>query len=154
MGIKATFDQVKVARGLQQVLEQEYLVLLEDLKTDCDIFLRDAREQPQGHELGFYNNREGFLRDSIAAYIYKDGLLVWFDERGNSAENRELIRDVKKRTKGFTVIGIAGMDYASKVEALGYNVISAQGDRLIIDLFTSFMKFGKGRIMRAKRLNK
>lgn len=153
MALKSNYNESRTNRELHLIHEAEYMQLLEDLKTDCDVFLRDAREQPEGHELGFYNNREGFLRDSIAAYIFRDGLLVWFDERGHSAENRELIRDVKKRSRGFTVIGIAGMNYATKVEAYGYNVISMQGDRFILDLATSFMKHGQGRVMRAKRIN-
>ena len=146
MALKSDYNEPRTNRELHLIQEAEYIRILEDLKTDCDVFLRDAREQPEGHELGFYNNREGFLRDSIAAYIYRDGLLVWFDERGNSSENRELIRDVKKVLKGFTVIGIAGMQYATKVEAYGYNVISMQGDRFILDLTTSFMKHGRGKI--------
>lgn len=153
MGLKSNYNEQKTNRELHLIQEAEYLRIFEDLKTDCDVFLRDAREQPEGHELGFYNNREGFLRDSIAAYIFRDGMLVWFDERGHSAENREAIKDVKKRSRGFTVIGIAGMNYATKVEALGYNVISMQGDRFIIDLSSSFLKFGQGKVLRAKRIN-
>jgi len=42
---------------------------------------------------------------------------------------------------GYQLIGVAGMDYASYVESMGYNVISAQSVVAIEGLEKSLLKF-------------
>jgi hypothetical protein len=42
---------------------------------------------------------------------------------------------------GYQLIGVAGMEYASEVEARGYNVITSQADTAIIDLTSSLKSF-------------
>ena len=35
---------------------------------------------------------------------------------------------------GYQLIGVAGMEYASYVESMGYNVITSQQDTVLVDL--------------------
>lgn len=110
------------------------------MKRDARKFLRDTRGQAQGHELGFYNDRTKKLRRSIAVYILQNGIIIWADERGNTAENRRLIMKAPISRIGFTTVAIAGKDYASVVESKGYNVISAQGHTFVFDIEITFSK--------------
>ena len=92
-------------------------------------FERDSRKQPGGHELGFYNDQTAHLRNSIDFYVYEDGKCI---DEGSECEfkdeNKGKIFDVI--AKGFTLIGMAGKEYASQVEARGYNVITQQGEKM------------------------
>jgi hypothetical protein len=53
--------------------------------------------------------------------------------------NKTAIQDVVK-PKGFQLIGVAGMNYASHVESKGYNVISYQADVCMVNLGVSLEK--------------
>ena len=143
MAITCNFSQVKTYKELIARQETEYMFMIEDMKEDAKLFLKDAREQIQGHDLGYYNNRSLELRRSIAAYIFKDGNLVWYDEDGNSEENRRLI-DQYVLSKGITFVGIAGKNYASHVESKGYNVLTNQGEAVLFNLEVTYKKrYGK-----------
>ena len=98
-----------------------------------DDFKTAATDQPQGHELGYYNDETSNLRHSIGYYIFKDGeLLFESDTRFPEANKTEIDSVIQKQ--GWQLIAIAGMGYASFVEAKGYNVISNQANAMIIDL--------------------
>ena len=141
MAIRSTFNQTSALRELRAIQEIEYMEILEDMKEEAMLFLKDAREQLEGHDLGFYNNRSFELRESIAAYIFKDGKLVWYDENGNAEENRRLIMEGNHIvSKGFTFVGIAGKNYASHVESKGYNVLTNQGEAVLFNLEVTYKK--------------
>lgn len=124
-------DFVSTAEKVQKGFEEKILFALH---TAGESFVKECREQPQGHDKGFYDDQTGNLRNSIGYYIYKDGQLI---EEGttkvNNEENKGLISDLVEES-GWTLIGVAGMNYASYVEAKGYNVISNQADQVFVDL--------------------
>ena len=135
MGITSTYKPNVAYKELKANQEVDYLKFLERAKVIATKFVKDARSQPVGHHLGFYDNRTFMLRNSIAAYIFRDGLLIWANERGNTTENRRLISEEMVLThKGFDIIGMAGKFYASYVESKGYNVVTDQGNIFILNL--------------------
>jgi hypothetical protein len=91
---------------------------------------------------GIYQDQTANLRNSIGYVIYKDGApiqenLVGAGE-GTSAARQAIDRIPKKA--GYVLIGVAGMNYASYLESLGYNVITSQGIVLFKDLSRSLKK--------------
>lgn len=133
MRLDVIFDPNAVLKEYTILQEAQKNGLVGEMITYAKRFMEDAVGQPEGHELGYYNNRTFQLRSSIGAYIFKDGELVW---RQGSPENISLIEDAIPR--GLTLVAMVGKDYASKVEAYGYNVISVYGDLLLLDLSSAF----------------
>jgi hypothetical protein len=103
----------------------------------------------QEHAMGTYKDVTANLRNSIGYYIFFDGKSVFqnpvsgeyagpkTEGRLSKSEiegiNTEAIRDIVN-PRGFQLIAVAGMNYASHVESKGYNVISYQVDVMVIDL--------------------
>lgn len=75
-----------------------------------------------------YQDRTGNLRSSVGYFIYEGNSLIESNigqgEGRNEAMNE--IRSIAKKQGVFYLIGVAGMNYASYVEAKGFNVISNQ----------------------------
>jgi hypothetical protein len=148
MAIKSDYNEAKTYRDLKLKQEIEYAMLFDNLKAICLKFLDDSRGQIEDHNFpkgifkGTYIDQTRKLRESIGAYIFRNGIMVWSNEDGNVGQNRQVIMEYHIVPQGFTVFGIAGMDYASIVESKGYNVISTQGDVFLIDLGSSFAKMG------------
>lgn len=139
MVITSNYNSAKLLAELRAEQRQNDDLLYEEMKQICNDFVTAAREQPEGHELGYYNNLTFRLRHSIGAYIFRDGALAYVnDER---PENMDLIRRELIVRKGFTIVGIAGMYYASWVESKGYNVIYEQSETLIVDLSSAFLRW-------------
>jgi hypothetical protein len=92
-------------------------------------FITDSRSQPGDHALGFYEDRTGNLRNSIGYYVFYNGLQV---ASNDPMGNANLVMPYV--SSGYQLIGLAGMDYATYVEAKGYNVISIQADVCIVNL--------------------
>lgn len=136
MVIKSDYNESSMLEELLRTQELGYDRLFSELVSIASEFVSEAKAQPEGHAYGFYDNRTMKLRQSIGAYIFRNGELVWSMVEGNGDENLALVLndDGKIVSQGFTVVGIAGMDYAGWVEAKGYNVISTQWDTLIVDL--------------------
>ena len=134
MDITSDYNQARMLKELMANQEMSYASYLSELIEMATEFVEEAKMQPEGHDLGFYNDRTGDLRASIGAYIFRDGVLVWSIVEGNADENMRLVLedDGKIANKGFTVVGIAGKYYASYVESKGYNVVSTQWDSLTV----------------------
>lgn len=96
-------------------------------------FVKDARGQLQDHAAGTYLDQTTNLRNSIGYFVYHNGVMVKENLIGNAVANKEAVRDLIN-PKGFQLIGIAGMNYASHVESKGYNVISYQADICMVNL--------------------
>ena len=127
MAIKSDYNQKAMQKELdleQEVSDARLFIRIIDR---CEQFIEEAKTQPQGHSLGFYNDQTKALRESIAAYIFRDGKLVWSKVEGNAEENMSLVLEEIMPREGFFSIIIAGKIYASRIERLGYNVISTQG---------------------------
>jgi hypothetical protein len=131
MGVKSHFNETESQRDL----DRQYRVIKKKIIAAFNYagirFLQEARGQPGDHSKGFYQDVTGNLRNSIQYFIFEDGKLLDNSESAFTMQNLAEIRSLVK-FKGIQLIGIAGMNYASSVEAKGYNVIAKQADMCII----------------------
>lgn len=133
MGITADFDIGDINQSNEELVAEVEKKVIMAMQYAGEDFVAACREQPQGHELGFYNDRTANLRNSVGYLIYKYGELVHESATRFPAENRTTVADLIDKG-AIMLIGIAGMDYASYVESKGYNVITIQRDQLFVDL--------------------
>jgi len=134
MALKSNFKQGRFMRDVQKQAEFLHQQIIDAFIMAGEEFVKDAREQGQSHEMGQYKDVTTNLRNSIDYYIFHNGELVSGGKTAqNQTELKAIIQDIIK-PKGFQLIGIAGMNYASYVESKGYNVISYQADVCIINL--------------------
>jgi hypothetical protein len=133
MAIKSNFNEADSMRNMQL----QYDILVEKMINSCiragEDFIVNARSQIQDHSMGTYNDVTTNLRNSIEYFIFYNGELVRASASEFMAANRELVQEVIL-PRGIQLIAIAGMNYASYVEAKGYNVISYQADVMMVDL--------------------
>jgi len=112
-------------RAISEVKERIKLAL----EYTGEAFVRDCRLQPgypeTAHGQGFYADRTGNLRNSIGYYLYEDGNCYDQSDTNSDDENKRNL-EAEMPKQGIFLGGIAGMNYASYVEAKGYNVISIQ----------------------------
>ena len=102
--------------------------ILKLLSASGELFVRVARLY------GSYKDHTGNLRSSIGYVIAKDGKIISsnFEVSPNGTEKakglergKKLANEVSSLYKGgYVLIGVAGMDYAACVEAMGYDVAS------------------------------
>lgn len=98
------------------------------LKTGGEKFVELARK------MGTYRDVTGNLRSSIGYVIAKDGEVIYanFKESENGSDKmngerkgREIAEEVSLSfPNGYILVGVAGMQYASAVEARGSDVVS------------------------------
>ena len=131
MAIKSDFDVNRAKAELQARAEEITNKIVTAWEYAGEQFLSEARNQPQDHALGFYLDQTGNLRNSVGYFIFRNGGLV---KRGGGNAEGEAIVLKAISGKGYEFVGLAGMNYASYVEAKGYNVISMQADVCIINL--------------------
>lgn len=133
MALKSNFNSVDSMRDvLRQADQNIYPKLIRSAIRAGEDFVKSAREQVQSHKLGTYMDQSTNLRNSIGYFVFHNGDLVM--ELGNEhPENLRIVRELVSQ-RGIQLIGIAGMNYASWVEAKGYNVISFQADQCMVDL--------------------
>ncbi len=154
MALKSNFNETQFAKYVQRQVDVIDKKILDSFIMAGEQFIIDSREQGQSHAAGQYQDVTANLRNSIGYYIYRDGKLIIGKEPGNyigktsegklSASeiaiiNKTAIQDIIN-LKGFQLIGVAGMNYASYVESKGYNVISYQADVCMINLGHNLLK--------------
>ena len=139
MGITPRFTASDVNSYLQQALLEIDGQLLEIMKYTGETFVENARNAMEidgRFTKGDYKDDTANLRSSIGYVVLKDGNVVFESFPGGAAkghaEGKSLAMSLRK--DGYQLIGVAGMDYASAVEARGYNVITSQADYALIDL--------------------
>lgn len=138
MAVKSNFNAAESLKELMAEGEKIHQLIIEAMQQAGETFVKAARDQPGDHASGFYQDVTTNLRNSVQYLIFFDGELLKGSESKFSAQNRIDVQDLVKPS-GFTLIGIAGMNYASAVESKGYNVISLQADQCIVDL-TEYVK--------------
>ena len=147
MVITTDYNSANMLNSLNSEMNLNYLNLVDDMIDVCKNFLTDVREQLQDHSQGTYLDQTTQLRNSLAAYIYRNGSLLWADEGENGEESRKIISDqIHFTPHGFDIIGIASKEYASWVESKGYNVITNQGEWFFVNLGEVFSKLGYKKI--------
>jgi len=85
-------------------------------------FVNDARSTQT------YHDQTGNLRSSIGYIIARDGNIIQENIEGKAegrAQAKKIANEVlRENSKGFVLIGVAGMEYAAAVESKGYDVIT------------------------------
>jgi len=123
--------------------------ILKILQRGGEMFIREARLH------GKYNDITGNLRSSIGYVIVKDGRPIagkiqeaksGSDRRTGVATGERLLKQLAgEHTKGWVLIGVAGMDYAVYVENLdGKDVITGSAKETEQFLRTTIKKVVDG----------
>ena len=141
LALKCNLSGSQIEKDVQKQTEALNERILNSFIRPGEQFIIDAREQGQDHAMGQYKDITKALRNSISYHVFFNGKLVSEKVYGTGIENRQAIQDIIN-PKGFQLIGIAGMNYASFVESKGYNVISYQADVCMINLGHYLLKKG------------
>ncbi|MDP2335878.1 MAG: hypothetical protein Q8N05_05425 [Bacteroidota bacterium] len=135
MPLKVEFNTNQFRTEIRQFTEDVEDAIIEAIKDAGERFVTDARNMVKSQ--GGFGDRTTNLRSSIGYSILKDGKIIFGDFKGKKAEGvaaaKRAVEEVPK-VKGFQLIGVAGMEYASIVEGKGMNVISIQAEALLVDL--------------------
>ena len=134
MALKTNFNESK---SLTELMKKSAMVeddIIRSMQYAGEKFVRDAREMTKAQ--GGFGDVTGNLRSSIGYFILKDGEIIQEDFKGNTVGQSTSKSELAKigKSRGYQLIGIAGMEYASHVESRGLNVISNQADIAVIDL--------------------
>lgn len=120
MGITPKFGSGFVASQVklfQERLEEATIFLLRSLGEDLAKYAKDNHS---------YTDRTGNLTNSIGYAIVRDGSIIYFGGAVQQGEEEALKVATKMAAtlpNSFSLIIVAGMNYAAYVEAKGYNVI-------------------------------
>lgn len=122
MGVVPTFGKGYIADKVmifQKRLEQATIFLLSYLGESLAKYAKDHHT---------YTDRTGNLTNSIAYAVVKDKEIVSYDATTQPGEGAEealklAMKIASSLPNKFSLIIVAGMNYAAYVEAKGYNVI-------------------------------
>ena len=129
--ITPQFNSNDIERILREKIEKYHQKVIRILRIVGEKCINEAREY------GSYQDQTGNLRSSIGYIVLKDGKPI---EKGGFAptergtkkgkdgqkEGEAFINKVTSQyPKGFVLVVVAGMKYASYVEARNYNVLSS-----------------------------
>ncbi len=138
MGIKPRFSNADVRQMFAVKLQRIEQVILNRLILVGETFVRNARLN------GSYLDQTGNLRSSIGYIVLKNGRTVHenYEEAQSGTDKskgvqsaKQFISELKSNfTNGYTLIVVAGMDYAAAVESLGKDVLTSSGKQAEIDL--------------------
>ena len=133
MGLKK-FGFDKASKGGGSGISDEDMIF--DLSYIGEQMCNHAREITIGHSSGGYDDQTCNLRSSIGYRILKDGIAVKDSgfktiqnetgrgEKGENAARKALEAfSIEASVNGWTLIVVAGMDYAKYVEDRGFNVL-------------------------------
>lgn len=137
-----TFDEME--RWLEHFQSKAEDKMLVFLQAGGEKFIQVARQS------GSYKDQTGNLRSSVGYVIAKDGEVVkenfvesdkGTDKTTGKYKGRRLAEEVSlSHAGGYILVGVAGMEYATAVEAKGYEVISganAQYEKYLRDTLKS-----------------
>ena len=125
--ITPQFTPADIERMLQEKIakyEEKIVRILRFVGEKC---INEAREY------GSYQDRTGNLRSSIGYIVLKDGKpiekggfkLTKLGGNGQKEGETFINKVISQYPKGFVLVVIAGMKYASYVEARNYNVLTS-----------------------------
>lgn len=122
-GLKALFGRQFIQDRLNQFEKSFNEKMYQTLLRAGEEFLNKARVN------GNYTDRTGNLRASIGYIILNNGKILTQSFGGSkkdgASQGQKVAKEIAQRyTKGFVLIGVAGMNYAAYVEAKSYDVIS------------------------------
>ncbi len=149
MALKMNYDPNKLLKDAQRIEK----AIVSRLQMIGEQFVSDARNQPTptvsrkkdqktgkvkiaGPKEGVYEDQSSNLRSSLGYFIMKDNVVIGGNVDGTTvgrSQAKAVLVDIPQR-KGLRLVGVAGMNYASAVESMGYNVITSQAIVAIDDL--------------------
>lgn len=143
MGIKI---KASFGRSLEKAIKKD----LEDIERNIinimhycgEQFIKDARNAktdlaPSILPKGNFGDVTANLRSSIGYFVCRDDEVII--GKGD-AHSRAVLADIP-HSRGYRLIGVAGMDYASYVESKGYNVIATQEGECLVNLESSLREY-------------
>lgn len=130
MGIKANFTKEDVKKRFDAFLDEIERKQISRLQQLGEMCLIEARSNKG------YMMQTGALLSSTGYEVFVDGVAIHSQfDAASGAESEAAARGVKtgqniaekigKETKGVALVVVAGMNYATYVEARGYNVLSS-----------------------------
>jgi len=147
MGIKARFTKADVKKMFDIQTKRIDDAILSRLQYIGENFVNNARNN------NTYLDQTGNLRSSIGYIIMKNGKVLFenFKEANKGTEKAKGVSTGKKfakelkvgMTKGYVLIGVAGMDYAAAVESRGKDVLTASSIIAKKDLIKAIANFKK-----------
>jgi len=129
--ITPQFNSNDIERILHEKIEKYHQKVIRILRIVGEKCINEAREY------GSYQDQTGNLRSSIGYIVLKDGKPI---EKGGFAPTERgtkkgkdgqkegevfINKVISQYPKGFVLVVVAGMKYASYVEARNYNVLSS-----------------------------
>lgn len=140
--VKSGFDEARTLLQNSMIDDDDMLYELSFLGEQM---CNHARDITKGHTSGGYDDQTGNLRSSIGYRIFKDGKPMKDGgtaqvggPKGNGSEGKEKVpsaldafsSDPRVVKNGWTLLVVAGMEYAQYVEDKGYNVLYLTGIEL------------------------
>ncbi|MBE6244262.1 MAG: hypothetical protein E7108_01905 [Bacteroidales bacterium] len=165
MGIRPEFSDKDLSDMIEKELERVHRLTLRALTYLGEQLLIEARDRPQDIS---WIDHTGNLRSSIGYVIVYDGKIIkygGFTSRGLSgtdgstksigkdgkSEGRQLAEELARRySKGYALIMVAGMNYASYVEAKENKCVLASSELLAREALPKIMERLKEQISRGR----
>lgn len=124
MGLRAAYTQKDFDAALQKRLLRLENAVMANLNYVGEMCVAKAREA------GNYKDRTANLRNSTGYAVFKDGKIVRNTFQGQEGEGayqarRIITKTAKKNFRGYGLVVVAGMKYASFVESRGYDVLTS-----------------------------
>jgi len=123
MSITQTTPQEQINAYLKQQIDRRINAIINAFNYVGFTCINEARAN------GSYHDVTGFLRGSIGFVIVRDGVIVsesgFESNGGGSIGKAEIQKLAAKFPHGIALIVVAGMTYASAVEARNFNVLSS-----------------------------
>lgn len=138
MGLIPRYNARDIERTIAGGVERIENDIVQILRYLGEQFVSDARQALNisgAFPKGDYHDRTSNLRSSIGYFVLDNGQIIGQDVTGTGtgrAMARKALEGVPKG--GYQLVGVAGMEYASYVESMGYNVITSQQDTILVDL--------------------
>ena len=141
MGVKAKFTRKDISQSADNAVSEIHTLMIQNLSYVGEYATSLARNH------GNYKDQTGNLRSSIGYVIGRNGKKVSDGGFGNVtegvSEGRRFAESLITKTRGYTLIVVAGMHYGKYVEKRNYEVLTfteAQARIIANDLFKSMFQ--------------
>ncbi len=138
MPISRKTPNSSIKAHLDKVLRKEEAKIIRKLQYAGELCLIEARTN------GAYVDDTGNLRSSVGYVVLNNGEVVTKagfqgTDKGSSKGNQFIDSLISSRRSGYVLIVVAGMNYASHVEAKGKNVLTS-AEQLAINKVPKMLK--------------
>jgi hypothetical protein len=131
-------DLIAIERGVISILQRVGEEFVSDARSAVNI-------SPGAFPKGDYMDQTANLRSSIGYFILRDNKVISDGLEGTftgKSAARNVLNEIGSRN-GYRLVGVAGMEYASHLEAIGYNVITSQKMVALVNLGERLRKYSK-----------